>query len=196
MSLEDELQSFQQNGGTAIIVTVTNNQVRGVLKQIEKFWQGKFPIIMVGDVVTPKYLIETPMGKISQCVVTYVGSPEDFDPKLERHISSVLEIDSARFDTAYMYDATMILAMAKTLSHHFNLTMKQAVSRIASDGHPIQYTDYPNIKALYAKHQRFSYHGYSGRVHFNDKGDNLTAFTRIYPLAKKSKRNHCLHKVQ
>lgn len=192
MNLEEEIKSAQQQGVTALVITSVNAQTPGLLRQITNYWKGKLPLIVVGDSVTPKYVKEAGVGKILDCIYTYVGAPSDVAPALNHQITQNLDIDSARFDAAYVYDATIILAMAKVLEQQFDLSMKQAVNLIAGDGHKIQYTDYPNIVELYKKHGSFSYYGYSGRVHFSEQGDNLTGFTRIYSIGDSNNQQHCM----
>ncbi len=196
MDLEEEIKTLQQQGVTALVITNANVQIPGLLRQISSHWQGKLPLIMVGDIVTPKYIKEAELGNIVECIYTYVGAPTDVAPELSQKISKQLDIDAARFDVAYIYDATVILAMAKTLSQQFDLPVKQAVNLIAGDGYAIKHDDYPNIAELYKKHGAFSFYGYSGRVHFSERGDNFTAFTRIYSLGRRDNQQTCLSNLK
>lgn len=185
MDLSEEIEAMQKQGVSAIVVTLVNAQVAGMIRKIKHNWQGKYPVILIGDTVTPKYLEDAELGDINACIFSYVGTQGDLDPGLSKQIQSAIQTKATGFDGAYVYDATMILAMAKVLQLEFKLPVKQAVQAITGDGVRIGPEDFPDIKALYSKHKSFSYYGFSGRVHFNDRGDNLTAYKKIYSLARK-----------
>jgi ABC-type branched-subunit amino acid transport system substrate-binding protein len=198
MNLEDELRAMQQQGVTAIVLTLVNAQVAPMIRKIKRVWKDRYPVILVADTVTPRYLEEADLGDINACIFSYVGSQSDLEPGLSQKIRSAIQTDATGFDGAYVYDATLILAMAKVLEHEFQLPIKQAVETIAGDGFRITPKDFANLKTLYPTHKSFSYYGYSGRVHFNDKGDNLTAFKKIYSLARnpQSTRRWCMLPAQ
>lgn len=189
MNLEEEIKSIQSQNISAIIITLPTAQMTAIIKKIRDHWQGTYPLLMAADTVKPKYLYDAKLGDITQCILTYVSSPTELAPELRDQITSILNRDSAGFDAAYVYDAVIILAMAKELSAKFGLNLKQAVNLIASDGFPITHYDYPEITALYKKHKKFSYSGYSGRIHFNEQGDNLTANMKIYALASEKQNS-------
>jgi ABC-type branched-subunit amino acid transport system substrate-binding protein len=184
MDLTDEIKAMQQQGVTAIVLTLVNSQVAPMIRKIKKTWQGPYPIILIADTVTPKYLEEANLGDINACIFSYVGTNHDLDPSLSQKIEAAIKTKATGFDGAYVYDATIILAMAKVLQQNFNLPIKSAVEVITGDGYPINPNDFSRIKTLYPQHKSFSFYGYSGRVHFNDKGDNLSAFKTIYSLAQ------------
>ncbi len=183
MNLEDEIKAIQAKNASAIVITLPTAQMTAIIKKIRDHWQGPFPLLMAADTVKPKYLYDAKLGDITQCILTYVSSPTELAPELRDQIKTILNRDSAGFDAAYVYDAVIILAMATQLSNQFDIDFKQAVNTIAADGFPITHYDYSNIVNLYKKHKKFSYSGYSGRIHFNEQGDNLTANMKIYALA-------------
>ena len=194
MSFAKEIKSIQEQGVTTIVITLVNAQVKDMIRKIQQHWSGKYPIIMVGDTVTPKYLVDAHLGDINSCIFSYVGTQSDLKPALSNKISEAIDTIATGFDGAYVFDATMILSMAKILSEKFDLSIKQAVSLIASDGHPIKFTDFAKLVDLYRQHKSFSYFGYSGRVLFNAKGDNLTAYSKVYSIGNNpaSTREHCI----
>jgi len=195
MNLEQEIKSFQKQGVTAVVITLVNDQVQEMIQKIQQHWEGKYPIIMVGDTVTPKYLIDAELGDISACIFSYVGTPKDLQASLGEKIAKAIDTNATGFDSAYIFDATMILSMAKVLSEKFNLPMKQAVQLLTGDGHPIKHSDFSILPDLYQQHRVFSYYGFSGRVHFNQQGDNLTAYTKVYSIANdpKQTQKHCIN---
>ncbi|WP_164503603.1 ABC transporter substrate-binding protein [Pleionea sediminis] len=195
MNLEDEFKAIQASGVTALLITLQNHQVIPILRKIKQHWRGDFPLIIIGDNATRKYLVDAQLGSISECILTYVASTTHLSPELQEKIMKQFDVDTSLFDAAYIYDATMLLAMGQTLAERFNLSMKEAVNAIASDGYPIKYSDFPNLIELYKKHKKFQYQGYSGRVHFNSVGDNLVAYMKLYPLAETDKNPPCLNKL-
>ncbi|NVJ61456.1 MAG: ABC transporter substrate-binding protein [Gammaproteobacteria bacterium] len=194
MTLKDEIESIQSEGVSAIVVTLVNSQVRHLLKKISQHWEGKFPTILVGDTVTPNYLEEADVGTIRSCVFSYVGTANDFSHSLRADITQAIQTFPTGFDGAYVYDATIILAMGFKLSNKFNIPVGEAISAIASDGFMIQTSDYANISDIFEKHKTLQFTGVSGRVWFDAKGDNLTAFSRIYAVGKNSEdtQNNCM----
>ena len=82
--------------------------------------------------------------------------------------------------------------MAKQLELHYDIDLKAAVNKIAGNGHPISHLDYPDIVKLYKTHKNFSYSGYSGRVWFNQHGDNIKAIMDIIPLLPLETTPDCL----
>ncbi|WP_144394262.1 ABC transporter substrate-binding protein [Pleionea sediminis] len=194
MDMKDEIQAIQASGTTALVITLQNAQVIPMLEKIKAHWQGDFPLIVLGDNVTPKYLVDAQLGTISQCILTYVASPKELSTELKDTIMTLFDVDTSMFDAAYIFDATVIFAMAQTLAEQFDLSMREAVTIVADNGHPIDYKDFPNIVELYKKHKQFQFNGYSGRVHFNQQGENLSAYMKIYPIAANKLNPSCLQK--
>ncbi|WP_196140773.1 ABC transporter substrate-binding protein [Aliikangiella sp. G2MR2-5] len=184
MDLLSEIKMVQKQKATAVIITLTNAQVKDMIKKIRRHWLGKYPLILVGDTVTPKYLIDSNPGDISACIFSFVGTQQDMDKSLSLNIAEAITTKATGFDGAYIYDSTMIMAMAKVLAKEFDLSTKEAVNLIASDGYPINYSDFPKIIELYRQHKKFSYTGFSGRVLFDELGNNLTAYAKIYSIAE------------
>ncbi|NVJ61436.1 MAG: amino acid ABC transporter substrate-binding protein [Gammaproteobacteria bacterium] len=192
MDLEDEIKAIQSSGATAIVMTVQNAQVIPMINKIKKHWNGPFPMILLGDNVTPKYLTDASLGKISECIMTYVASPKELSNELKRNMKKKLKFETAMFDAAYIYDATILLAMGLEISEFFNIPVKTAIESITADGYAINHDDYSNILTLVKKHKELSFTGYSGRVHFNGTGDNLAASMTIYPIVHSEQAPDCL----
>ncbi|WP_144392200.1 ABC transporter substrate-binding protein [Pleionea sediminis] len=195
MNLEDEIRAIQSKNVTAIVLTLPTDQMLAIIKKIRRYWQGSFPLILAADTVKPKYIIDANLGEISHCILTYVSSPTELSPDLRDRVIALLNRDSAGFDAAYVYDAIILFSMAKALSDKFDLDFKKTMLRLTSNGYPISHFDYPDIVALYKKYGSFKYSGYSGRINFNNQGDNLTANMKIYPISQKEHKNYpCMEK--
>ena len=192
MDLSEEIKQIQAQGYTAIVVTLANHQMTDILRKVSDHWEGDYPLILAADTAKPTYLLNAKLGKIYHCTLTYVSTPAELDPEIRDRITSLLNIDSAAFDAAYIYDAIVIIAMAKQLATHYDIDLKTAVNKIASNGHPISHLDYPDIIKLFKTHNHFSYSGYSGRVWFNNHGDNIKAIMDILPLVKLETTPNCL----
>lgn len=192
MNLSEEVSNIQAQGYTAIIITLANHQMTDILRKISEHWKGDFPLILAADTAKPTYLLNANLGDIYHCTLTYVSTPAELDPEIRNKITSLLNVDSAAFDAAYIYDAIVIIAMAKQLELHYDIDLKAAVNKIAGNGHPISHLDYPDIVKLYKTHKNFSYSGYSGRVWFNQHGDNIKAIMDIIPLLPLETTPDCL----
>ena len=192
MNLERDLANAQKKGVTAIVTTLVNQQVKGLMEKVKRHWKGAFPTIVIGDTVTPKYLMDAKLGKITACIFSYDGSHGGFSPEMNRRIESIIDTQATGIHGAYIFDAVMLQAMAKVVAERFNLPFKQAMEKITGNGKKISPDDYANIEALFKQYGELSYHGYSGRVHFSDKGDNLSAKQSMYSIGDKKLQESCL----
>jgi len=183
MNLKEEIERIQSLGATAIVITLPTAQMNAILRKVQLHWKGELPMILAADTVKPKYIRDANLGKITQCIFTYVASPTALDPALSEPIKALLNRDSAGFDAAYVYDAIILLAMSKTIEEEYKIPFKQAMNSLASNGFPITYRDFAKIKTLYKKHKSFSYSGFSGRIQFDSLGENVAAKMTLYPIA-------------
>ncbi|NVK88007.1 MAG: amino acid ABC transporter substrate-binding protein [Gammaproteobacteria bacterium] len=188
MNLQEEVNRIQDSGATAIVITLPTAQMNAMLKKIRTHWRGDLPLILAADTVKPKYIRDAELGTIAQCIYTYVASPADLNPTLRDSIKALLNRDSAGFDAAYVHDAVVLLAMANTLVAEFNIDYKDAMQALTGTGQTISHKDYQNISALYKKHGQLQYSGFSGRIQFNEFGENLAAQLKIYSIADSSQK--------
>jgi ABC-type branched-subunit amino acid transport system substrate-binding protein len=195
MDLSQDIKQIQNQDFQSIIITVQLHQMNEMIRKIEQHWQGPLPTIMATDVAKLSYLRDAKHGRISECILSYVSSPNEIDQVLQAYITNMINTDSAAYDAAYVFDGVMLFGMAKQLESTQGVSFKQAMLALTSkDGKNIGSNDYAKIQGLFKQHKKLSYSGYSGKIQFNAKGENETAQMAIYPLVDKisSKSNACL----
>jgi hypothetical protein len=140
----------------------------------------------------PNDLRAADVGDIKHCVVTYLSVGNSQNQALNKQIQSLLDIGYVGYDAAYVFDATVILAMAKKLQLTFGLSIDDAVEAITGNGYQVSIEDYPRIERLYRKYGELSFAGYSGRVWFNEQGENIAARLKIIELdSGEKKHSYC-----
>ncbi len=192
MDLQEDIQAAQEQGITAIVTTLVNQQVKAFLSKIKNHWHGTFPTIVIGDTVTPKYLIDADLGEIINCIFSYDGTHGSFSSDITHEIEKIIDTKATGFHGAYIYDAVMIQAMGRVIADEFGFSIKEAIQKVAGDGYKFQYKDFKNLVSLFRQHGELSYYGYSGRVHFSNRGDNLSAKKSMYSIGELKKPAKCL----
>jgi ABC-type branched-subunit amino acid transport system substrate-binding protein len=182
MNLSYQIKRLQDKGINAIVVTLQLNQMNAFIRKINDNWKGPLPTIITSDVAKFSYLKNYNHGPIQHCIYTYQSMTTGLNSELLTKIRGLVNTDAADYDSAYIFDAIMLYAMAKQIQQSKDIDFKQALTFITSDGHSISYKDYPNIVSLANEHTALSYKGYTGRVKFDENGNNIAAQKAVVPL--------------
>ncbi|WP_164503415.1 ABC transporter substrate-binding protein [Pleionea sediminis] len=175
-NMKDQIRLIERLKPTAIIIATRPDFSDIVLKKLETYWTSQIPLILMGDIINRKYAKEKGVGDIKQCVKYIVAKQSDEATSLlQSKIKRIFDVTVSGNDTGYAYDSVMLFAMAKMISTYRNISFESAMESITREGHIINYRDYRNIIELYDKYGKLSYHGTSGKVSFDESGENLAA---------------------
>jgi len=59
------------------------------------------------------------------------------------------------------------------------VSFPEALHNITDSGHPITDQDFGDIVSLYKRYSHLEYHGVSGKIRFDSRGENLEATMRV-----------------
>jgi branched-chain amino acid transport system substrate-binding protein len=176
IDLDEELSAIQELQPSAVILSFGPTLSIPILKKMNHIWKGKLPLILAGDTIINKDLKNNPLGKIKNCVQYLISTdPIKKNRVLEDKVDELLEVKTTGRDSTFAYDAVMLFAMAKQIESTSQTNFKQALSSITSDGPSISYLNYSQLNAIFNQNKKLSYIGPSGRVKFDQQGNNLAA---------------------
>ncbi len=176
MKLEDRLKSIKEQSPSAIVLVIRPDLSADILKKLNRVWKQEKPLIVMGDTFNRADASQYELGDIVYCTnyIVSVESEGAYNVNLKLANLSI-NTSISGYDTAYAFDAVILLAMAKHLSVATELSFKEAMFRLTGDGQQITYRDYHRLESLLKQHQQLSYFGASGFIKFDQQGENLMA---------------------
>lgn len=176
MKLEDRLKTIKKLSPTAIVLVIRPDLSADLLKKLNRTWKQEKPLIVMGDTFNRADASQYELGDIIYCTnyIVSVESEGAYNVNLKLANLSI-NTSISGYDTAYAFDAVILLSMAKHLSNATELSFKEAMFRLTGEGQQITYRDYHRIESLIKQHRQLSYFGASGFINFNQQGENLKA---------------------
>ncbi len=170
------LQAFKPD---AVVITLHGNIINGYLEQFERHWEGKIPLMVSGDTLTKATNKDIKkISRVAKCMHIVFNDTQIKTP-LKRQLKKKLKFNSLGYDPAYIYDAIILMSMAKEYETTQNQLLPQLMSSLTDgtrefDGLNVK-TSRRNLNGVYPV--RFL--GASGLVKFDELGNNLFSTVKI-----------------
>lgn len=188
LALKEKISALEKLNAQTILLILGRKQAADFLVQINEYWQGDVPMIIAFDGIKPVVLEKVNLNKIDQCISMMVTESGNVNHQIFTEISKLINQQSSIYDAAYVYDSVMLFAFAHSIAAMKNISPVKALTMLTGNGKSISMKDYSNLKTLLKEYSTFSYYGASGRIHFDQNGDNLAATLTFRSLIENNKK--------
>lgn len=182
IDLSKDFEQVKRFEPDAIVFSIHSDIIRQYFTRMENEWNGKLPLLVTGDVLVKAKKDQTvPFPQIAKClnlVVTDGVPPTEFSSVLKNYYDyDVLDIEAAS-----LYDSLILMALAREISDHFDVSLLHAMRTITTGETKINGLDLQKNRNAIHKMSSFQYEGASGRVRFNSSGSNEFARVTVEPF--------------